>query len=150
LDLENTNSPIRLNPEDYPGTYYGYFDTVDKTYKCESGDKLRFKGHYYGINLTNNVGIDYDNYFERLTDFNSDNIDGLSLDFNRKHYLKMNIPNSTIKNFDEFNAMVINDIPPSDFEYNAILWYYDIDDGRRLILIVMSNYSIMIIMVEAG
>ena len=130
---EYLNSPIRTNPSDYPGSYFGYFDTVDKTYQNSSGDAVRLSGNYFGISKSNNDNLLDDDYIEKLTDFNSDNIDGLSLDFNRKHYLKMNIPNSTIKNFDEFNAMVINDIPPSDFEYNAILWYYDIDDGSGII-----------------
>ena len=69
VGAENTNSPIRLRPQDYPGTHYGYFDTVDKTYKCETGDKLRYKGDYYGINLTNNIGLDFENYFENLIVF---------------------------------------------------------------------------------
>lgn len=125
---ENTNSPIRLNPENYPGTYFGYFDTVDKTYKCESGDKLRKSGNYYGVNLTNNIGLDFDNYFEKLTDFNSDNIDGLKLDINTNHYLKMNLPGNQISNFDEFNSTYF-DSAPEDFEFNAILWYYELDDG---------------------
>jgi len=42
----------------------------------------------------------------------------------------MNLPNSTVTNFDEFNSMVINGESPSDFVFNAILWYYDIDNGN--------------------
>jgi len=130
---ENTNSPIRLQPQNYPGTYYGYFDTIDKTYKCSSGDKLRYKGDYYGVLLSNNIGTDLETYFERLTDFNSDNIDGLKLDMDRSHYLKMNLPSQDIKNFDEFNSAYF-DAAPQDFEFNAILWYYDLDDGSGLII----------------
>jgi len=126
---EYLNSPIRLNPGSYPGSYYGYFDTIDKTYQNSNGDAVRLSGDYFGVLRNYNDNLFDDNYIERLTEFNSDNIDGLVIDFNRKHYLKMNLPNSTVKNFDEFNSMVINDEPPSDFEYNAILWYYDIDDG---------------------
>lgn len=125
---ENTNSPIRLRPEDYPGTYFGYFDTEDKTYKCESGDKLRYSGNYYGINLSNNIGLDSETYFEKLTEFNSDNIDGLKLDVNKDHYLKMNLPDNDINNFDEFNSAFLDGVP-EDFYFNAILWYYDLDDG---------------------
>lgn len=125
---ENTNSPIRLRPEDYPGTYFGYFDTEDKTYKCESGDKLRYSGNYYGINLSNNIGLDSETYFEKLTDFNSDNIDGLKLDIDKDHYLKMNLPDNNINNFDEFNSAFLDGVP-EDFYFNAILWYYDLDDG---------------------
>jgi len=126
---EYLNSPIRLNPSEYPGSYYGYFDTIDKTYKNSSGDAIRLSGEYFGILKQYNDNLFDDDYIEKLTDFNSNNIDGLKIDFNNKHYLKMNIPDSTVKNFDEFNSMVINNNPPSDFEYNAILWYYDIDDG---------------------
>ena len=32
-----------------------YFDTKDKTYMCENGDKIRYSGDYYGINLTNKI-----------------------------------------------------------------------------------------------
>lgn len=125
---ENTISPIRLNPENYPGTYYGYFDTQDKTYKCYNGDKLRYSGGYYGINLVNNTGLDFENYFEKLNDFDSSNLDGLKINMNREHYLKMNLPDQEIKNFDEFNSAYLDGVP-EDFEFNAILWYYDIDDG---------------------
>mgnify|MGYP005846586123 CR=1 FL=1 len=128
IGAENTNSPIRLRPQDYPGTYFGYFDTENKTYKCESGDKLRYKGDYYGIKLTNNIGVDAEDYFEKLRDFNSDNIDGLKIDLNREHYLKMNLPDYQISNFDEFNAANF-DGAPEDFYFNAILWYYEVDDG---------------------
>jgi len=133
VGAENTNSPIRLHPENYPGTHYAYFDTVDKTYKCESGDKLRNKGDYYGINLTNNIGLDAENYFEKLTDFNSDNIDGLKIDTDRDHYLKMNLPGQSLRNFDEFNSTYF-DGAPEDFEFNAILWYYELDDSSGKIV----------------
>jgi len=126
---EYLNSPIRTKPSDYPGSYFGYFDTIDKTYSNSSGDAVRLSGDYYGVLKASNDNLSEDAYVEKLTDFNSVNIDGLSIDFNRKHYLKMSLPGSTVKNFDEFNSMVINDTVPSDFEYNAILWYYDIDDG---------------------
>jgi len=126
---ENTNSPIRLNPENYPGTFFGYFDTVDKTYKCNIGDKNRYSGDYYGINMTNNIGLDDEDYIENLRDFNSDNIDGLKIDFNHDHYLKMNLPEYLIRNFDEFNSAYFDEAP-KDYYFNAILWYYDLDDGN--------------------
>jgi len=128
IGSENTNSPIRLHPENYPGTYYGYFDTIDKTYKCSFGDKSRYSGDYFGINLTNNIGLDLDDYIENPIDFNSNNIDGMKVDFNQEHYLKMNLPEYLIRNFDEFNSAYF-DKAPVDYEFNAILWYYDLDDG---------------------
>ena len=130
---ENTNSPIRLTPQNYPGTYFGYFDTFDKTYKCTSGDKLRYKGDYYGVLLTNNIGTRVETYFEKLRDFNSDNLDGLKIDVDRNHYLKMNLPNQALNNFDEFSSAYF-DGAPEDFDFNAILWYYEIDDGSGSIV----------------
>jgi len=128
LGSENTNSPIRLNPENYPGTFFGYFDTEDKTYKCSFGDRNRNSGDYFGIKITNNDGLEEEDYIEKLKDFNSDNIDGLKIDFKQEHYMKMNLPEYLIRNFDEFNSAYF-DAPPRDYYFNAILWYYDLDDG---------------------
>lgn len=126
---ENLNSPIRQNPSDYPGSYNGQFDTNGRTYMASNGDRLRYSGDYYGILLNNNVGLDEDDYVEILSDFNSNNIDGLTLDFNLNHYLKMDITDESVGfNFDEFNQLSIDDLPPEDFEYNAILWYYEVED----------------------
>jgi len=130
---ENTNSPIRLNPEDYPGTFFGYFDTEDKTYKCSFGDKKRYSGDYYGVKLTNNVDLDEPDYIEQLNDFDSSKIDGLKIDFDKHHYLKMNLPEYLIRNFDEFNSAYF-DKAPEDYYFNAILWYYDLDDGSGKIV----------------
>jgi len=38
LGAENLASPIRTDPSNYPGSYFGYFDTYDKTYKTNTGD----------------------------------------------------------------------------------------------------------------
>lgn len=127
---ENYTSPIRQRPSDYPGLYYGQFDTTNKTYQMSSGDKLRYKGDYYGILLNNNVGTNVDTYKEKLSDFDDANIDGLGLDFNLNHYLKMSITDKQVGfNFDEFDQLSINGEPPQDFEYNAVLWYYDVTDN---------------------
>jgi len=126
IGAESLNSPIRTNPENYPGSYFGQFDTNDQTYLCEDGDKLRFQGDYYGVLLTNNVGTDDDTYFEDLSNFNSNNIDGTYMDFDRDHYYKMHIPGLEVNNFDEFNSIAIEENPPSDFDFNAILWYYEL------------------------
>lgn len=132
---ENYTSPIRQRPSDYPGLYYGQFDTTNKTYKMSSGDKIRYKGDYYGILLNNSVGTNVDTYKEKLSDFNDFNIDGLGLDFNLNHYLKMNITDKQVGfNFDEFNQLSFDGQPPQDFEYNAILWYYDVEDNSENIV----------------
>ena len=123
---ESLNCPIRSDPQDYPGSYYGQFDTADQTYMSSDGDKLRYQGDYYGVLLTNNTGLNGDAYIEKLTDFDSSNIDGTFMDFDKDHYYKMNIPNLEVNNFDEFNSISIEGNAPDDFDFNAILWYYEL------------------------
>jgi hypothetical protein len=113
----NFSSPIVSNPSNYPGGYYGQFDTVDFTYETSSGDSLRRSGDYYGISGDINVPI-----------VDSSTIDGISIDFNTNHYVKMNITGREITNFDQFNALTVNNEPPADFDFNAILWYYTVED----------------------
>jgi hypothetical protein len=118
LGAELFNSPIVNTPQNYPGSYYGQFDTKDYTYETATGDDIRRSGDYYGINGDiNNPIVD------------GSTIDGINLDFNMSHYVKMNIPRRIITNFDQFNAQSTNNEPPSDFEFNAILWYYTVEDG---------------------
>jgi len=126
IGAESLNSNIRTNPQDYPGSFFGQFDTADNTYLCSDGDNVRYQGDYYGVNLTNNTGLNSDDYIEKLTDFNSDSIDGVFLDVDRTHYYKMNIAGLECKNFDEFSSLSIQGQAPKDFEFNAILWYYEL------------------------
>lgn len=125
---ENLDSPIRQNPGDYPGYYYGQFDTDNKTYMASSGDKIRYSGDYYGIERNNNVGLSDDDYVELMSEFDSLNLDGINMDFNLEHYLKMSITDEQVGfNFDEFNQITIDGEEPKDFNYNAILWYYELE-----------------------
>ena len=126
VGAESLNSPIRSNPQDYPGSFFGQFDTVDNTYLCSNGDSVRYQGDYYGVMLTDNTGVNANDYIEKLTDFNSDNIDGVFLDVNKNHYYKMNIPGLECQNFDEFSSISIEGQAPADFDFNAILWYYEL------------------------
>lgn len=133
VGAEYSNSPIRMKPQDYPGSAYGYFDTYDKTYLCSTGNKLTYSGEYYGI-LSSSIYINSklatdDDFFETLDIFNSDDMDGICIDYDYDHYLKMNLPDQHLSNFDEFNSVTIDGVAPNDFEFNAILWYYDFDDG---------------------
>ena len=117
MGAENFNSPIVSNPQNYPGNYFGEFDTLDFTYETESGDELRRSGDYYGVDGDiNNPIVD------------GSTIDGVTVDFNTGHYVKMNIPNRVVTNFDQFNALEVNNEPPKSFEFNAILWYYTVED----------------------
>jgi len=117
VGAESFTNPLVSNPNSYPGGYYGHFDTADFTYTTADGDSTRRSGDYYGISGTRDIPKS-----------DSRLIDGMSLDFDPTHYVKMNIAGQTITNFDQFNAMMINGEPPADFEFNAILWYYTIED----------------------
>jgi hypothetical protein len=119
VGAELFNSPIVSDPNSYPGGYFGQFDTLDFTYETSTGDSIRRSGDYYGVSGDLNNPI---------TDGST--IDGLSLNFNRAHYVKMNLPNRAITTFDQFNALSVNNQPPRDFEFNAILWYYTVEDNN--------------------
>ena len=115
MGAELFNSPLVSSPQNYPGSYFAQFDTPDFTYETATGDSIRRSGDYYGVNGDiNNPIVD------------GSTIDGISLDFNSSHYVKMNIFNKVLTNFDQFNALEVNNNPPEDFEFNAILWYYTV------------------------
>jgi hypothetical protein len=119
MGSEFFNSPIVSQPQNYPGSYFGQFDTLDFTYKTANGDELRRSGEYFGVSGdVNNIQV------------NGSTIDGITVNFNRSHYVKMNIPNRVVTNFDQFNALEVNNQPPKDFEFNAILWYYTVEDNN--------------------
>ena len=117
MGAELFNSPIVNSPQNYPGSYFGQFDSLDFTYDTSSGDIMRRSGPYYGVTGDINTPV-----------VSTIDLDGLGLDFNKSHYVKMNIANRQVTNFDQFNALEINNTPPADFEFNAILWYYTVED----------------------
>jgi hypothetical protein len=117
IGAEVFSNPIVSNPNAYPGSYYGQFDTEDFTYETSSGDSLRRSGDYYGVSGNINTAT-IDSRF----------VDGVTVDFDPAHYVKMNVIGKEITNFDQFNAMEVNNQPPADFEFNAILWYYTVED----------------------
>lgn len=122
LGAEFFNSPIVNSPQNYPGSYYGQFDTDDYTYETSTGDTIRRAGDYFGVSGDiNNPVID------------ATGLDGLNIDFNTSHYVKMNIPRRIITNFDQFNAQSTNNTPPKSFEFNAILWYYTVENGSGVV-----------------
>jgi len=118
LGSELFSSPIVSSPQNYPGSYYGHFDTEDYTYEVSNGDSLRRSGDYYGVNGDINAPV-----------VDGSTVDGIILDFDIAHYVKMNLPDRALSNFDQFNALEVNNTPPSDFEFNAILWYYTVEDN---------------------
>ena len=119
VGAELFNSPIVNTPQNYPGGYFGQFDTEDFTYELSIGDSVRRSGDYYGVfgDINNKI-------------INSQNIDGLTLDFDTSHYAKMNIRNRVLTNFEQFNALIINNQSPKNFEFNSILWYYTVEDFK--------------------
>jgi len=117
-ETQGFSSPIVNSPLNYPGSYLGQFDTLDWTYDTAPGDSIRRSGAYYGVSGDTNTPV-----------VNGNTIDGITMDFNTAHYVKMNILGRNLTNFDQFNALSVNNLPPSDFEFNAILWYYTVEDS---------------------
>ena len=119
IGAELFSSPIVSSPQNYPGSYYGQFDTEDFTYEISNGDSLRRSGDYFGVSGDINAPV-----------IDGDTIDGIVVDFDVAHYVKMNLPDRSLSNFDQFNGLEVNNQPPKDFEFNAILWYYTVEDSR--------------------
>lgn len=129
---EKLESPIRKYPNNFPGLYFGQFDTPNKTYLASDGDKIRYSGEYFGILRNNNIGLSEEDYVELLSEFDDTNLDGINIDFDLEHYLKMSFTDEQVGyNFDEFNQVIINGQEPQSFEYNAILWYYEIEGDNE-------------------
>lgn len=117
IGAESFTSPIVSSPQNYPGGYFGQFDTEDFTYEVSNGDSLRRSGDYFGVQGDINNPV-----------MDSTGLDGINLDFNIDHYVKMNITDRNLINFDQFNAFDVNNQSPKDFEFNAVLWYYNLKD----------------------
>lgn len=119
VGAELFSSPIVNDPNSYPGSYYGQFDSPDFTYLVQNGDSIRRSGDYYGV--TGDIN-------DPVVDGNT--IDGIVIDFDKQHYVKMNIEDRELTTFDQFNALQVNNAPPEDFEFNAILWFYEAQDSN--------------------
>ena len=125
---EQADSPIVLNPEAFPGDQYAYFD-LDQKYINSAGLQDRKRGDYYGVleNNRNSERVAQSPYV--YPEFDGTKLDGMGIDFDPTHYVKMNLPGKTAKNFDDFNSIPINDEAPKDFKFNAIIWYYEVEDS---------------------
>lgn len=126
---ENPLSPIVANMQDYPGDYIGQFDTAAYEYAASTGDYGRRSGAYYGIGaaVVDRGGIPYTNDQTRpmaFPEFDGRELDGVTIDFDLSDYLLAAGSNS----FGEFSASSVNNRAPEDFEFNAVLWYYDMED----------------------
>lgn len=118
MGAESFNCPIVSTPLNYPGSYFGQFDTIDFSYDTASGDELRRSSDYFGVSGNLNSPI-----------VDGSTIDGISMDFDVNHYVKMNMLGRVLTNFDQFDALMVNNQPPVDFEFNAVLWYYTVEDS---------------------
>lgn len=120
LGAELFNSPIVASPQNYPGNYYAQYDSeFEYTYRTSDGDSIRRSGDYFGFTGDINTPI-----------VDSANLDGIGLDFDYLHYAKMNIIDNEMTTFEQFNAMMVDNEPPNDFDFNAILWYYTLEDNN--------------------
>ncbi len=126
---EQFDSPIVLRPSDYPGDQYAYFD-IDQKYLNSNGLKDRKTGEYFGVfeNSRNADRVSTAPY--TYPEFDGKKLDGVSLDFDTNHYVKMNLPTKKSNDFDTFNAQSFNNKAPKDFEFNVILWYYQVEDKQ--------------------
>jgi len=123
---ENPNNPILINPTLYPGDIWGHFDTPAFLYETQTGDIIRRYGNYYGNNAASNNTGDLNNL--RYPAFDGTLTDGLCLNLNINDYAQAVSYVYPIESFNEFGATAFNNIAPKDFEFNAILWYYTIED----------------------
>lgn len=124
---EQVDCPMNTRPENYPGDIYAYFD-VDQKYQVSEGLQDRKTGKFFGVyeNDRNASRVAAAPYV--YPEFDGTELDGITMDFDNLHYTKMNLPNKTSTNFDEFNSQSFNGNAPSDFEFNAVLWYYTVED----------------------
>lgn len=120
---ENANNPILINPNLYPGDIWAQFDTINFQYITPSGDAVRRRGDFYGVQAINNI-----NPTLVYPDFDGETIDGLTLNLDITNYALAESYIYPIETFNEFGATPFNNEPPKDFEFNAILWYYTIED----------------------
>jgi hypothetical protein len=126
---EQFDSPIVLRPSDYPGDQYAYFD-VDQKYLNSNGLQDRKSGEYFGI-FENSRNADRVSAAPFVyPEFDGKKLDGMVIDFDTSHYVKMNLPTSKSKDFDTFNSQSFNNKPPKDFEFNVVLWYYQVEDKQ--------------------
>jgi len=120
LGAQNNDSPINRFPSDYPGDRFAIYDSSNPSlyrYVTSSGDILRRTGSFFGVS----GGVNNPT-------FNSSNLDGIALEFDLDKYSKANYPGLEVSNFDELNTLEINNITPSNFEFNTVLWYYTIEN----------------------
>lgn len=131
---ENPNNPILITPSLYPGDIWGQFDTPAFLYVTQSGDIIRRSGNYFGNNATTNVSPTL-----KYPDFDGSLTDGLTLNLDINDYAEAVSYVYPIESFNEFCGTAFNNIAPKDFEFNAILWYYTIEDVTGNVIRTATN-----------
>ncbi len=126
IGAEQYDSPINLQPQNYPGDIYAYFDSNEQTYLNSTGLTNQKSGDFYGVKVADNSRYSISHIGYPYLD--GENLDGVTIDFDYTDYTGMNQPNNSFKTFDEYSSAIINGVSPKDFKFNAILWYYDIHD----------------------
>lgn len=123
---ENVNNPILTDTNKYPGDIWGHFDDIGFLYKSKAGNILKRHGDYYGVSAVNNLAPTVAT--QSYPDFDGSNADGLVLNLNINDYAKAVSHVYPINSFNEFCATTFNNEAPKDFEFNAVLWYYTLED----------------------
>jgi hypothetical protein len=132
IGAENFESPIITNPENYPGDQFAQFNQNQK-YVNSAGFQDRRRGTFFGIpDETDRTQARVAEAPYVWPEFDDFEIDGMTVDFDVNHYSKMNLPGNESQNFDEFNTKYFNQQPPEDFEFNAVLWFYEVEDTSQL------------------
>jgi hypothetical protein len=137
---ETSNHPMISNPNNYPGNYWAQFDRKDATdskwqYSISSGDSQKRTGDFFGVYFYDKLGnpIAYPGSEPYEIVYDSSYLDGISIDFNTKRYTNMvnNLQNPELNTatFEEFSSTAFNNLPPVDFEFNAVAWYYTVVDN---------------------
>ena len=135
---EQSDSPLILNPENYSGDQFAYFD-IDNKYVNSPGLQDRKIGDYYGVMVDNRNDTRVVTAPYVYPEFDGSKLDGICLDFNTTHYTKMNIPTKLSKNFDEFNTKVFENSYVDKFSFNCILWYSSVQDNTYMSETVLSS-----------
>jgi len=131
---ENPNNPILITPTLFPGDIWGHFDTPAFLYETQTGDITRRHGNYYGNNAASNISPTL-----KYPDFDGTLTDGLTLNLNINEYAEAVSYVYPIESFNEFAGTAFNNIAPKDFEFNAVLWYYTIEDVSGNIIRTATN-----------
>ena len=121
---EVPTNPILINPSLYPGDIWGQFDDAGYLYTTETGDTIRRYGNYYGNQAVSNLALNNLLY----PTFDGATIDGITLDLDINDYAEAVSYLYPIDTFSEFSGTSFNNVAPKDFEFNAIIWYYTIQD----------------------